>query len=334
LVQRVGVSALVVAIGWAGSARAQDQAGSDAAPLRWYKGNTHTHTLNSDGDSAPDEVARWYREHGYQFLVLSDHNYLTEIAGLNAVLGAEEQFLLIRGEEVTDAFQGKSVHVNALDPDGLVEPQHGASVADVLQRNVNAIRRSAGVPHVNHPNFEWALTVDDLARLENDRLFEIFNGHPMVNNEGGGGRPGLEEIWDRLLTGGKVIYGIAVDDAHQFKQPWNRKAARPGQGWVMVRAARLTPADILGALERGDFYASTGIVLDDVRVTAGGIEIRIKPDGQTKYRVQFIGEGGKVQAEAFDSPAVYTFDGTERYVRARVQDSNGWTAWTQPVYLR
>ena len=47
------------------------------SPLRWYKGNTHTHTLNSDGDSTPDDVVRWYREHGYQFLVLTDHNFLT-----------------------------------------------------------------------------------------------------------------------------------------------------------------------------------------------------------------------------------------------------------------
>lgn len=326
--------AVIAAMGWAGPAWAQGQAVPGAAELRWYKGNTHTHTLNSDGDSTPDEVARWYREHGYHFLVLSDHNHLTEIDGLNAVLGAEEKFLLIRGEEVTDAFEGAPVHVNALDPDGLVEPQHGASVADVLQRNVDAIRRATGVPHVNHPNFEWALTVDDLARLENDRLFEIYNGHPMVNNEGGGGRPGLEEMWDQLLTAGKVLFGIAVDDAHQFKRPWDRKAARPGQGWVMVRAARLTPSNILGALERGDFYASTGVVLDDVRVTGGGIEIRIKPDGKTKYRVRFIGAGGTVLAEAIDSPAVYTFDGTERYVRARVEDSNGRTAWTQPVFRR
>ncbi|HZS07725.1 MAG TPA: hypothetical protein VFD58_23010 [Blastocatellia bacterium] len=50
---------------------------------RWYKGNTHTHTLNSDGDSTPDEVVRWYREHGYHFLVLTDHNYLTAVDGLN-----------------------------------------------------------------------------------------------------------------------------------------------------------------------------------------------------------------------------------------------------------
>ena len=58
---------------------------------RWYKGNTHTHTLNSDGDSTPDDVVRWYREHGYQFLVLTDHNFVTSVAGLNALHGADEQ---------------------------------------------------------------------------------------------------------------------------------------------------------------------------------------------------------------------------------------------------
>ena len=57
------------------------QAGSGPAPGRWFKGNTHTHTVNSDGDSTPDEVVRWYREHGYNFLVLSDHNYLTPRPG-------------------------------------------------------------------------------------------------------------------------------------------------------------------------------------------------------------------------------------------------------------
>ena len=71
---------------------------------RWYKGNTHTHTLNSDGDSTPDDVVRWYREHGYQFLVLTDHNFLTSVDGLNALHGASEKFLVVKGEEVTDRF--------------------------------------------------------------------------------------------------------------------------------------------------------------------------------------------------------------------------------------
>lgn len=44
---------------------------------RWFKGNTHTHTLWSDGNGFPESVADWYKEHGYHFLVLSDHNILS-----------------------------------------------------------------------------------------------------------------------------------------------------------------------------------------------------------------------------------------------------------------
>ena len=111
---------------------------------RWYKGNTHTHTLNSDGDSTPDDVAKWYREHGYRFLVLSDHNVLTNVDGLNAVHAASEQFLVIKGEEVTDRFGDKPIHINGLDVSENVEPQHGSSVLDVVQRTVE----HAPAPHL------------------------------------------------------------------------------------------------------------------------------------------------------------------------------------------
>ena len=43
----------------------------------WYKGNLHTHTTESDGDADPAWVANWFKEHGYDFLVLSDHNHRT-----------------------------------------------------------------------------------------------------------------------------------------------------------------------------------------------------------------------------------------------------------------
>src|SRR5687767_3140865 len=82
-----------------------------SAPLQWFKGNTHTHTINSDGDSTPDEVVRWYREHAYQFLVLTDHNYLTNVDGLNAVHGAANKFLVIPGEEVSTRAGTKPIHV-------------------------------------------------------------------------------------------------------------------------------------------------------------------------------------------------------------------------------
>ena len=299
---------------------------------RWYKGNTHTHTLNSDGDSTPDAVTTWYREHGYRFLVLSDHNVLTNVDGLNAVHGASEQFLLIKGEEVTDRFGDKPIHVNGLDVSASVEPQHGSSVLDVLQRTVDAIRQAGGAPHINHPNFGWAITADDLKALRNDKLFEIYNGHHQVNNLGGGGVPGMEEVWDRILSSGKLIYGLADDDAHTFKQPGNPNVPGPGRGWVFVRAERLAPRQIVESLERGDFYASTGVELSDYQVTEKAITITIKSDAYSKYRVQFIGRNGVVLSEAIASPATYAFKGDELYVRGKVLESNGRVAWTQPVW--
>ena len=301
--------------------------------LQWFKGNTHTHTLNSDGDSTPDDVVRWYRENGYQFLVLSDHNFLTKVDALNALHGADRQFIVIKGEEITDRFGEKPIHINGLDVEKVVEPQGGKSVVDTIQRNVDAIREARGIPHINHPNFRWAITADELKQIQNNKLFEIYNGHPQVNNQGGGGVPGLEEVWDAILSSGKLIYGIAVDDAHIFKKPGDKTSALPGQGWVVVRAEQLSSASILNALERGDFYASTGVELTDYQANDKGITITIKEDRFSKYRVQFIGNGGRVLGEATSSPAIFRFKGNEGYVRAKVIESNGKVAWTQPVIV-
>jgi hypothetical protein len=48
-----------------------------APPAQWWKGNTHTHTLWSDGNAAPEHVADWYVRNGYHFLEPSDHNVLS-----------------------------------------------------------------------------------------------------------------------------------------------------------------------------------------------------------------------------------------------------------------
>jgi len=324
------LAASVVAIASAAAVLAQPP----QSPARWYKGNTHTHTLNSDGDSAPDDVARWYRSHGYQFLVLSDHNYLTSIDGLNALIGAPEKFLLVKGEEVTDKFGDMSLHINGLDVDAQVAPQGGTSVLDTVQRNVNAIRKANGIPHINHPNYRWSITADELRQVQNNRLFEIFNGHPEVNNLGGGGVPGLEEAWDAILTSGVLLYGIAVDDAHVFLQPGNPVVAGPGRGWVMVRADRLAARPLLEAMERGDFYASTGVTLRDYQASRTRIAVSVQATTFSKYRIQFIGSGGRVIKEVVAPDAAYDIKGDEGYVRARVIESNGRMAWCQPILTK
>ena len=159
---------------------------------RWYKGNTHTHTLNSDGDSTPDDVVRWYREHGYQFLVLTDHNVLTSVDGLNAVHGADDRFLRrSRAKRSPTRFGDKPIHINGLDVSGHVEPQQADRAWSTWCSATSTPSASAnGIPHINHPNFGWAITADELRAGRNDKLFEIYNGHHAVNNLGGGGVPG------------------------------------------------------------------------------------------------------------------------------------------------
>jgi hypothetical protein len=322
----------ILVMGWvSATSREPPPTQTPAAAARWLKGNLHTHTLNSDGDSTPDDVVRWYRERGYQFLVLTDHNFLTSVDGLNALHGADNQFLVVKGEEVTQSITGKPIHVNGLDLDRLVPPPGGTSIVEALNRAGDAIRAARGIPSINHPNFGWAITADEMRQVRNTRLFEVYNGHPQVNNLGGGGVPGLEDLWDRILSGGQLLYGIAVDDAHHFKRPGDPAASGPGRGWVYVRAPRFDARAIVEALERGEFYSSTGVVLDGYEATAKGINLRIKTEAASKYRVQFIGREGKVLGEVANPVADYAFRGDEGYVRAKVIESNGKIAWTQPV---
>jgi len=297
----------------------------------WFKGNTHAHTTESDGDSSPEYVARWYKDHGYDFLILSDHNTLTDPALLSHLVN--DGFLLIPGEEVTTSFQSRAVHVNGLNLRELVVPRQESTLVGTIQANVDAVREKTGVPHINHPNFGWSLGPADLAQVSGYRLLEIFNGHPSVHNHGGGGYPGMEEVWDLLLTQGKRIYGIAVDDAHHFQGEFSPTRVNPGRGWVVVRAPDRSAASLMEALEAGRFYSSTGVELDDVKVSGTRLEVHVRQKGNFKYTTTFFGAGGRVLLRSQVTPAVFDLQGPEIYVRALVEDSGGSVAWVQPVFV-
>jgi hypothetical protein len=280
---------------------------SAGAELHWYRGNLHTHTTESDGDSSPADVVRWYREHGYDFLIISDHNKVTAVQ--------DDKLLLIPGEEVTDRFAKKPLHVNAIGVTKVVTPQHGDSIVSTLQHDIDAVREAGGIAQINHPNFGWAFTGLEMTQVSGFTLLEIASGHPHVNMQGGGRVPPVEIMWDELLHAGKHVYAVAVDDAHYFH--CDAKVddySPPGKGWIMVHAEKLDRKSILEAIARGDFYASTGVTLDSIEFD--GKELHVKPhqDGDAQYRTSIVTDG--------------------KYIRARVDDSNGHSAWTQPVFLK
>jgi len=394
-----------------------------AAELRWWKGNTHTHSLWSDGDQYPEMIVEWYKAHGYQFLALSDHNVMLvgekwidavtnkggeaglrkylERFGTNWVeqreVGARQQvrlktleefrpkfeepgrFLMIPGEEINANFGKKPIHLNATNLRKVLQAQSGNSPYEVIQNNINAIlaqRKETGepiIPHINHPNFEWSLAAEDIMRVEGERFLEIFNGHPITRNYGDTNHASHERIWDIVLTrrlaefGMDPMWGTAVDDAHNYHE-MKIGHSNPGRGWIMVRAAELSAPALIAAMEKGDFYASSGVILKDVRREKGELSIEIQTEPGVTYVTQFIGtrkgydpsnepvmiEGqpvhtthryskdiGTVLAEVKGTSASYKLKGDEIYVRARVISSKNKenpmaegdveSAWVQPV---
>jgi len=326
-VRRIALAGTAILLLWLA---AQSKAPA-AATGKWYKGNLHTHTLNSDGDSGPLDVATWYRENGYRFLVLSDHNYLTEVDRFNPIIAGRERFLLIQGEEVTTNFEQKRVHINAIDLKELILPQPGATLVETIRRNIDLIHKKGAIPSLNHPNFHWSMASKDLIQIENMTHFEVYNGHPEVNNDGGGESESLDQMWDAILTAGRRLYGVAVDDAHHFKK-FGPTFSNPGRGWVMVRAEALDASQIAASLRSGDFYSSTGVTLETIERSRTGLSLRMSRMGDQKYTTYFIGARGEILAKSGDLQASYTFRGNEPYVRARIESSNGTIAWTQPAW--
>lgn len=321
-----------------------------AQPTRWFRGNTHTHTLQSDGDSPPDSAARWYRDHGYNFLFITDHEKLTDPAPLNAQYGIAGKYLLIAGQEVTQRVVDsahvdrlRQAHVNALGLTRVVMPQgtrglaSGITMREGYATNIAAIRAAGGIAQVNHPNFRWSVRLDDMLALPDSILLEVLNAHTGVNNAGDGDKsPSTEALWDSLLTRGKVVFAIGDDDAHSFKPADNDayELTRPGRSWIMVRADTLTAPAILGAIRRGNFYASTGVSLKDLSVSPSEIRISIEQVYDARYRTQFIGKNGRILATVAGKEATYRIRGDEGYVRARVVDSNGRLALTQATFIK
>ena len=301
---------------------------------KWFKGNIHTHTTESDGDAEPEVVVRWYRRHGYDFLVLSDHNHLT-LLDYSAGKRRFKRPLMIPGEEVSAQIKGGTVpvHINGIGISRVIEPVDAGEVLPTIQAIVDGILEAGGIASINHPNFHWAFDHETIRQVTGASLLEIFNGHPSTNNYGAPDRLSHEQIWDGVLSAGRAIFGVATDDSHRYHD-FGREMSNPGRGWVVVRAEELGREAIVEGLASGDFYASTGVTLADLRLSQEAVHLSIEPTGDDAYATRFTGREGVLLAESVGTEATYRARGDEGYVRATVSSSNGARAWTQPLFLR
>jgi hypothetical protein len=291
------------------------------------------------------------------------------------------KFLLVEGEEITGKTHVNGINIKKRikrsDANDNVN-----SMRDQI-RSVQRQRRKTGVPmfaHIDHPNWSAAISAEDIIEVPEGRYFELYNGHGGVRNWGDEKLriPDTDQKWDIILTArlsdgrkGDMMYGVATDDSHTY---WVEGAGHqlPGRGWSMVLAKRLTAESLVHAYLRGDFYSSAGVILEKLSSTKKTFTVTPKKEAGVTYTTQFIGtrkgydrtsklalddngnempnrtriysdDIGEIFYETTDVPAVYTFDGDELYVRAKVFSSKLKSepctagdvelAWTQPVVV-
>jgi len=282
-----------------------------------YKGNVHLHTTNSDGRLSPADAAAWYRQRGYHFVAITDHNKLTDVDELS-----DDGFLVIAACEldVDNTELGQTYHFLAL---GLHTPvAHAERRAVAAQSVVDELNRLGAAVVLAHPYWS-GLTVAEMLPLQGITGVEVYN----TSAERDLGKGLSASQWDDVLARGRCWWGLGVDDTH-----WVDDDA--GEGWVVVEAKSLTEASILAALREGRFYASTGpdiysLVRDGSTLTVTCSPVKtINFIGQTQWGAQ-----RRSTTDGLLTEAGYQMRGCETYVRVECVDERGRRAWSNPVYL-
>ena len=350
----------------------------------WYKTNQYQflvlsdHNLLSRGEKWRDltekareagAVEKCNRRFGEGHVIMRGEGRKTMVkllplAEVRKLLEEPGRFILIEGTEITNKEDYRPAHVNAVNVGEALQPQEGAGLAERLARDAASVRRygaKSGRPafsHLNHPNWKYSNTAEEMAAAGEADAFEVVNAGGGSNLAGDSTHPGAERLWDianalRMLRDkSRPLYGCASDDAHHY-HIFDEAHANPGRAWIMVRADALTADAITASMSRGDFYASTGVTLSDVAFDekTRTLTVAVRAEAGHRYRIEFVGTPAEVDLSAgavppmvdekqrkwpvtgsysaaigrtFDTAngtsAAYKLTGKELYVRAVVRD--------------
>ena len=294
----------------------------------WLRCALHAHTTESDGELAPDALARHYAEAGYDVLAITDHWHRTDAA-------SSDGLLVLPSVELNCLLPGRrDGHVLAFgvhaEPDDLVEL--GSEYGDLAQ-TADWIEEHGGVAYLAHPY--WTGVIPGTLELPpNVAGIEVFNAGCELEV----GR-GLASVhWDELLESGRLCPAFAADDSHH-------PAFDSGHAWTWVRIEERSPGAVLSALAAGTFYSSCGPELRDVRRADGAVEVACSPVrsvtlvcGRSAGSAVHAGEAGyrhrgQVLDESADGLIVHArleLPPGARHGRVEVTDPAGRKAWANP----
>lgn len=309
----------------------------------WYRGDSHLHTVYSDGRRTPDELVAAAREAGLDFITSTDHN--TQSSQLQWGDHATEDLLILNGEEVTT----RSGHWLAIGlPAGTwIDWRYRSSEPDAFARFVAEAHAHGGLVTANHPfatcfGCAYEYTYDPVD------LVEVWNGPWTLEDEA------AVLAWHSMLRSGTFIPAVGNSDAHHPEQV-------VGLPQTVVHADSLERAALMRGLKAGRSWlaesAQVGLSLTaTVKSRSTGIGgtlnvgtgtpvvIRAEVTGAPGATIQVIDQTGPVFAETADASGAGTLTWTayRRYtsfvrIEVRKPSTDGvpgaMVALTNPIFL-
>ncbi len=287
------------------------------APGRWFKGNLHTHSTNSDGELSPQELVDLYADAGYDFLAITDHGKLTPTDDLDP-----RGLLLLPGSELHQG-KGELGQTHHLVAIGQAEPIE-IPPTDDYHEAIRYVADRCEFCFTAHP-YWTSLTHLDMLGMPEQVGLEVYN----FTCHRGIGRGESAVHWDQLLARGDRLWGFAVDDAHcHYDDALG--------GWIMVRAPECTAEAIYAAIKAGAFYASSGPAIEDIALGENEVSVKCSPCrevaviapmpgiGTTTWRPDYPG-GPYTEVRLSYNPEWPCF-------RLECIDEHGHKAWSNPFY--
>lgn len=275
----------------------------------WIKTNFHTHAgieqPGNCGELPLDAVIEAYRRAGYGALAISNHNvYLprdasyTGISVLDAVEYSQHPHMLLVG----------TTHYHDVDH----------------QQAIHRAREEGAFVILCHPNWMrrqyWPWR--DMLDMDGYTGIEIVN--PVIYTLKGSGM--ALDAWDYLLSRGKLVYGFANDDFHQWRDI--------ERAYTMIHAKSPSFVDIKAAVEAGSFYVSTGLRLNYLRMSNTHIDVSVGffvDSFINTFSYRLIGANGKLLNVTKGTSASFEYPKEEPYVRIEATAENGAMLFLQPI---
>jgi len=292
-----------------------------ASDKPFFKGNLHCHTTLSDGRLTPEEVKQFYRDRGYDFLTLTDHRLFSEPTHM------EDGLLVLKGMEADYFLPGEVVHLVCFGMEESVHSEDEMPLPRNPQRCIDLIRKHGGRVILAHP--AWSLnTLATMTGLYDVTTAEIYNS--ASTTPWNGDRGDSSSLLDVAAAHGKFFNFVASDDSHWYN-------GEAGRSFTMIQADELTRESLLEAFDLGRFYCSQGPLFEQISLEDGKITVRCSPVDKVVFysnapwAFNRCASGHDLTEASYDLSV--NADRHETHVRVQLIDSQGRSAWSNPIIL-